>query len=184
MDEKQRVARIRLTKSSSPPENAAGENPPVFPEGSPGENLSQEALSFQKPGNVPTPGTAAGYPSFPTDRPSTGDISFPAGDTGEVWEDSEEAWQEDEETEETEEQAFWLAEKKRILFNALFILGILYVICGVIPLILPFFVPLRVFVWTEVVGWIIIIAWLLIGVRKPLLEWMKVRAETKKEQAA
>lgn len=199
MDEKQRLARMRLTKGSALPENVAGENPPVFKEEYPGENISQQAfppgpptLDARNPAaadpawsaqNLPTNdiSAASNYPPFPADGPAAGDGAFPVEDSEEAWEDSEEAWEEGEVTEE-QERAFWLAEKKRMLSNALFILVVLYIICGVIPLFLPFFVSLRVFFWTEVVGWIIIIAWLLIGVRKPLLDWMKMRAEARKEQ--
>lgn len=73
-------------------------------------------------------------------------------------------------------------EEGHSLRNALLILIVLYIICGLAPLFIALFVSLRVFFWTEIGGWLIILAWLLIGVRPPFTVWLKERLRERKEQ--
>lgn len=68
------------------------------------------------------------------------------------------------------------------LLNALLILLALYVVCGLAPLFIALFVSLRVFFWLEIGGWVIILGWLLIGVRPPLMVWIKEKLRERKEQ--
>ena len=81
-----------------------------------------------------------------------------------------------------EEQRLLEEAERRTLRDALLILVALYIVCGIAPLFMGLFVPLRIFFWLEIGGWVIIIAWLVIGVRRPLTRWFKERARKRREQ--
>ena len=93
----------------------------------------------------------------------------------------DEEFYEDEEAFLEEQRQIEEAER-RTLRDALLILVALYIICGIAPLFMGLFVPLKVFFWLEIGGWAIIIAWLIIGVRRPLMRWFRERARQRAEQ--
>lgn len=94
----------------------------------------------------------------------------------------EEAFYDEEEEALLEQQRLLEEAERRTLRDALLILVALYIICGVAPLFMGLFVPLRIFFWLEIGGWAIILAWLLIGVRRPLMRWFRERARKREEQ--
>jgi hypothetical protein len=92
-----------------------------------------------------------------------------------------EVWLEDDELLE-QEQDFAQEDVKHPLSSALLVLVALYIICGLAPLFVALFVSLRIFFWLEIGGWAIILAWLIIGVRPPLMIWIKERKKQTSEQ--
>lgn len=146
------------------------------------ENAPAPWAGFQQGDVIPAEGYALG-----AEEPSMGDgVSYGhdllAADFSE-----EDIYYDEEEYEEalaTQQIQIQRAQERLSLRDSLLILVALYIICGIAPLFMGLFVPLRVFFWLEIGGWVIILAWLAIGVRPLLTKWFKERARMRKEQGS
>ncbi len=120
-----------------------------------------------------------------TEEASEGEFSPEAGVLDEEQISAEEASEGEfsSEADALDEEQTPVEEQRHPLSNALLILVGLYIFCGVAPLFVALFVSLRVFFWLEIAGWIIILGWLVIGVRPPLLVWIKEKRQAPQEQA-
>ena len=72
------------------------------------------------------------------------------------------------------------ARGKLTLLNALIILAIIYLVCEIIPLFATI-IARPLIPWIELGQWILLAIWFLVGVRPPLMEWIR-RDKARKEQ--
>lgn len=195
MNEKQRFTRVQWVKGV--PMQGAGDQPTPWPGQLAGNNPTSwvghpaRTNDFTSWAEHPLEHAPEQWAESPLAEPFQEDTEIPLEEyafgeeedfTGEEVADYDLYAEEGEEGEELLEQPFPLEGERHPLLNALLILVVLYIICALAPLFVALFVPLRVFFWLEIGGCVIILGWLLIGVRPPLMIWIKQKLKERKEQ--
>lgn len=190
MDEKRRLTRVQWVKdvfmqegennsasrSGLPEENGAVPRT-EFPTGNDPAVWAEPSVegAFQQGTEISEEGSVSGEEEVLVEADTPYDYDLYAGDVAE-----EEIYEEDA---NLLEEPLPVEEEQHPLLNAILILVALYIVCGFAPLFIALFVSLRVFFWLEIGGCVIILGWLVIGVRPPLIIWIKQKLQERKEQA-